>query len=69
MACTSEFVSKNDFDHHVRTAHRTREGESDTYAAIVKIGQQLENVSARLQAFELKSMTDFPTVNSEQKRI
>ena len=67
--CISEFVSKDDFEHHVRTAHRTRELESDTYATIVKIGQQMENVSQRLQFLELKSMTDFPKPVSGQRRI
>lgn len=69
MDCPSEFISKNDFDHHVRTAHRNKEVESDTYAAIVKIGKQMEIFSQRLQFFELQSMKDFPTVGDVQRRV
>ena len=61
--CPSEFVSKNDFDHHMKTTHRNNEERSDTYAAILKIGKQIENVF-----FELKSLTDFPTVAGAQMR-
>ena len=69
MDCVSEFVSKNDFDHHTRTAHRGVGVESSTYAAIVKIGEQLASVSQRLQFFELQSMKDFPTVGGVQKKM
>ena len=51
MNCHSEFKSKGDFDHHMRTVHSNSDGDTDTYAAIVKLGQQMSRISQRLQFF------------------
>ena len=69
MKCNGEFNCKADLDHHMRTSHRGGEVNSETYAAIVKIGQQMENVSQRLQMLELKSMGDFPTVAGGHRKV
>ena len=65
--CNGEFNCKDDLNHHMRTSHRVAEDE--TMAAIIKIGQQMEHVSQRLQFLELKSMTDFPSLGKGPQRI
>ena len=72
VKCNETFNCKDDLNHHLRTSHREdgrNGGDRDTYEALIRIGQQMESVSQRLQFLELKSMTDFPPLPKGQRRI
>ena len=67
VKCNDEFNTTDDLNHHIRTSHRG--SGSETLDAIMKIGQQLESVSQRLQFLEVNSKSNFPSMERGQQRI